>query len=127
MPCPSSTSSTCTTTASTHWRASVRRRLKSPVSFPRLILWNGPPLHTEHLSALRILNLAGNALTGLSDLSALSSLTELNLRRNAITSLLPTPHAPVHADGPAAFLPLTVQRFFLSYNQLVRTRNVGSL
>lgn len=74
------------------------------------------------MSALRILNLAGNGLTRLVDLSNLTSLTELNLRRNAIASLQPPPEEPVHTDTPAEFLPLAVQRLFLSYNQLVRAR-----
>lgn len=77
----------------------------------------------RHLSELRVLNLAGNLIERLdaAALSGLLALTELNARRNKISSI----------DGVET-LP-SLQRLFLSYNQLtaleqlVPLTTIGSL
>ena len=48
-----------------------------------------------HLAHLRVLNLAGNEITCVSNLSALPALTELNLRRNRITLVVGLHHSLV--------------------------------
>ena len=42
----------------------------------------------SHLSHLRVLNLAGNDISCVANLSGLQALAELNLRRNRITSMV---------------------------------------
>ena len=71
----------------------------------------------SHLAELRVLNLAGNRIVRVDTpgLSGLTSLAELNLRRNAISSI-----AGVEA------LP-SLQRLFLSYNVIGDVQSVGCL
>lgn len=42
----------------------------------------------SHLTHLRVLNLAGNDISCVANLSGLQALAELNLRRNRITSIV---------------------------------------
>ena len=42
----------------------------------------------DHLTHLRVLNLAGNEITCVSSLAGLSALAELNFRRNRITHVV---------------------------------------
>ena len=44
----------------------------------------------NHLLELRVLNLAGNAIGHVGNLHGMDSLTELNLRRNHITTVVST-------------------------------------
>ena len=48
-----------------------------------------------HLAHLRVLNLAGNEITCVSNLTGLQALTELNLRRNRITLVVGLHHSLV--------------------------------
>eukprot|EP01042_Synura_sphagnicola_P002258 gene2258-2700_t len=67
------------------------------------------------LGDLRVLNLAGNRLSAVRNLSTLQSLTELNLRRNCIQRIYDLDKIP------------SLQRVFLSHNMIVSLEDIQSL
>ncbi|XP_041034601.1 leucine-rich repeat-containing protein 49 isoform X5 [Carcharodon carcharias] len=69
----------------------------------------------NHLTELRVLNLAGNFIVHVENMSGLDSLTELNLRRNRIESVRDADTLP------------RLQRFFLSFNNISRFEDIACL
>lgn len=58
----------------------------------------------NHLSHLRVLNLAGNDLTCVSGLAGLQALAELNLRRNRVTHVVCMHGCALEIDSEAEYL-----------------------
>jgi len=69
----------------------------------------------NHLSDLRVLNLANNLIKTVDNLQGLDSLTELNLRRNIIDQVNGLNHCP------------NLQRVFLSNNKIGSFENIPCL
>ncbi|PVD20176.1 hypothetical protein C0Q70_20671 [Pomacea canaliculata] len=97
------------------------RRLKIWIRFLKLDVLDlhGNQISTienlSHLSELRVLNLAGNQIVLVDSLSGLDALAELNLRRNKIRAVADVDSLP------------NLQRLFLSFNEISNFEDVQCL